>query len=81
MGVSAQRGGKGGGGGQPTRPKYYDIVLSSVSRNAYQFENSLAAYNANNGNPFAEPTVLYSNVYKGYGLFATANKVTKRIYL
>jgi hypothetical protein len=83
MGVSAQRGGKGGGpgGGQPARPTYYDVVLSSVSRNAYQFENSLAAYNANSGNPFVDPTVLYSNVYKGYGLFATANKVTKRIYL
>lgn len=83
MGVTAQRGGKGGGpgGGQVTRPTYYDVVLSSVSRNAYQFENSLAAYNTNNGNPFVDPTVLYSNVFRGYGLFSTANKVTKRIYL
>ncbi len=86
IGVSPRGGGKGGGGGpggggQPIRPAYYDIVLKSVSRNTYQFENSLAAYNANNGNPFADATVLYSNVYRGYGLFSTVNQVTKRIYL
>jgi hypothetical protein len=85
IGVTPPRsGGKGGGpgGGQSTeRPKYYDIIVKSVSRNAYQFENSLAAYNANNGNPFAEPTVLYTNVYKGYGLFSAVNVTTKRIYL
>ena len=86
MGVTP-RGGKGGGGpgggggGQPQRPKYYDIVLKSVSRNTYQFENSLAGYNANVNNPFADPTVLYTNVYKGYGLFSVVNTVTKRIYL
>lgn len=75
-------GGPGGGGVQTTeRPKYYDIIIKSVSRNTYQFENSLAAYNANNGNPFAEPTVLYTNVYKGYGLFSAVNVTTQRIYL
>ena len=85
MGVSPRGGGgKGGGpggGGQPTRPKYYDIVVKSVSRSTYQFENSLAGYNANSGNPFADPTVLYTNVSKGYGLFSAVNTVTKRIYL
>jgi Domain of unknown function (DUF4249) len=87
IGVTPPRsGGKGGGpnggGGQtPNRPKYYDIIVKSVSRNTYQFENSLAAYNANNGNPFAEPTVLYTNVYKGYGLFSAVNVMKKRIYL
>jgi hypothetical protein len=85
MGVTAPRAGKGGGPGgggqQANRPQYYDIVLKSVSKNTYQFETSLAGYNANANNPLADPTVLYSNVYRGYGLFSVVHQVTKRIYL
>jgi Domain of unknown function (DUF4249) len=78
MGVNS-RGGKGGGpggGGGQTTVSEFQVILRSVSRNSYLFEQSLAAYNANNGNPFAEPVVLYTNISKGYGLFSMQQKST-----
>ncbi len=79
LGVSP-RGGKGGGGpnGGGTTPTVaeYEVILRSVSRNSYLFEQALASYNANNGNPFAEPVVLFTNVYKGFGLFSMQQKTT-----
>ncbi len=74
LGVSARGGGKGGGT-TPTVAEY-QIILRSVSRNSYLFEQALASYNANNGNPFAEPVVLFTNVYKGFGLFSMQQKAT-----
>jgi hypothetical protein len=80
IGVSQNGGGKGGPGGGGQKPTEYEIVLRSVSRSTYLFESSLAAYNANNGNPFADATVLYTNVYKGYGLFSMQQRATYKVY-
>jgi hypothetical protein len=74
LGVSPRGGGKGGGNTQTISE--YEVILRSVSRNSYLFEQALASYNANNGNPFAEPVVLFTNVYKGFGLFSMQQKAT-----
>jgi hypothetical protein len=79
LGVSTK--GKGGGGGPGghgggSTVTEFEVILRSVSRNTYLFEQSLAAYNANNGNPFADPVVLSTNVFKGYGLFSMQQKTS-----
>lgn len=43
--------------------------LMSISKDTYLYFKSLAAYEDAQGNPFAEPATVYSNVENGYGLF------------
>ncbi len=81
LGVSTK--GKGGGGGHDhgdhgggSTVTEFEVILRSVSRNTYLYEQSVAAYNSNNGNPFADPVVLSTNVFKGYGLFSMQQKTS-----
>lgn len=54
---------------------YYDLVISTYDY--YKFHETVNNYNS--GNPFAEPTLVYTNMKNGYGIFAGYIKVTKRI--
>lgn len=67
--------------GQPGGPLYLEVTLSHLTRELYLFYNSYVQYSNNNGNPFAEPTPLYSNVSGGYGIFGGATDATMRVPL
>lgn len=44
--------------------------LSSVSKSCYLYYKSMNKYSDANGNPFAEPVMVYTNVINGLGIFA-----------
>jgi hypothetical protein len=56
----------------------YEVWMLNCNYDYYTFHNSL--YNNNGGgDPFSEPTLLYSNVEGGLGIFAASNAVKMRI--
>jgi hypothetical protein len=46
------------------------LEIRSISPDYYKYYTSLGAYYASQGNPFAEPVVLFSNIDNGRGLFS-----------
>ncbi len=46
----------------------YDIYLLNCNKDYFQFYKSI--FNYQNGNPFAEPSLIYSNVKGGFGVFS-----------
>ena len=56
----------------------YRVKVSALSEEMYLFYKSYAAYDNANGNPFAEPVVLYSNMSNNMGCFGVST--TKRFY-
>ncbi|GAB2957519.1 hypothetical protein GCM10027048_25110 [Hymenobacter coalescens] len=65
----------------PGGPLYLEITLSHLTRDLFLFYNSLVQYTNNDGNPFAEPTPLYSNVQPGFGIFGGATDASVRVPL
>ncbi|GAA5219630.1 DUF4249 family protein [Membranihabitans marinus] len=54
--------------------------LSNLSQNYAKYKQSAEQFRNNDGNPFAEPVEIYSNVEDGYGIFAfTANSYREKI--
>ena len=51
------------------RVGYYTLVAYSLTEELYNFSRSLNAVRETQGNPFAEPVSLYSNVENGFGIF------------
>jgi hypothetical protein len=47
--------------------EYYDVFLYNCSESYYNFHKSLINYTGDN--PFAEPSLIYSNVKGGFGCF------------
>jgi hypothetical protein len=68
-----------GGGG--LEPAFIEVRVSSLTPDTYRFYQSLQRYYNTDGNLFAEPAPLFSNVRPGYGLFGGATDVTYRIPL
>ena len=56
----------------------YRVKVSALSEEMYLFYTSYTAYENANGNPFAEPVVLYSNMSNNMGCFGVST--TKRFY-
>lgn len=56
----------------------YDVWMMNCNYDYYTFHQSLYNYNGG-GDPFSEPTLIYSNVTGGLGIFAAANSVHIRI--
>ncbi len=70
------------GGSSTTREAaYIELIVSSITPDTYRFYQSLQRYYDTDGNPFAEPAPLYSNVRPGYGLFGGATDAVYRIAL
>jgi hypothetical protein len=63
------------------RPAYLEITVSSLPSTTYDFYQSVQRYYDTNGNPFAEPAPLRSNIQGGYGLFGGATDTKFRISL
>ena len=55
------------GGGQINRQLI--VMLRSISEEQYRYFRSADLQYENDGNPFAEPVQVYSNVENGYGIF------------
>jgi Domain of unknown function (DUF4249) len=61
----------------PIRIVSYVVVLKSISNDKYKYELSRDLYNKSKDNPFAEPTILYSNINNGIGIFSITSRSTK----
>lgn len=48
----------------------FKITISSQSEEKQKYDISLGQYYQNQDNPFVEPTLVYSNILGGYGIFA-----------
>jgi hypothetical protein len=48
----------------------YYVVLLNLSKEYFQFLKSLYIQQYNSGDPFSEPSPIYSNIENGYGVFA-----------
>ncbi len=59
----------------------YKLALLNCSKDYYQYSESLNKYNSGSGsgNPFAEPSFIYSNIKNGLGIFAAYTQ-TNKIY-
>jgi hypothetical protein len=55
---------------------YYDIYLYNCSVSYYSYHRSIRNYTG--ANPFAEPTLVYSNVKGGFGCFAAYTRTRSR---
>lgn len=63
------------------QPDSISVVLNSLSRDAFLYERSLSTFQDNDGNPFAEPVTVHSNIEGGYGIFAATRRSEKKIEL
>ena len=48
------------------------FYLYNISQDYYYYRRSLELYNQTNGNPFAQPVQVFSNIQNGFGIFAGA---------
>jgi hypothetical protein len=64
-----------------TKPAFIEVIVSSLPADTYEFYQSVQRAYDTEGNPFAEPAPLRSNVVGGYGLFGGATDVALRIAL
>lgn len=58
--------------------RYY-LYFKSISRETYLYKKTLNKYYNSNGNPFAEPVRVYSNVENGMGIFGAYSYSLKKI--
>ena len=66
------------------KPLYYnrlDVILFSLSKAGYQFFSSMDESDLTNGDMFASPTVIQSNIINGFGVFAPYSTDTLKINL
>lgn len=62
--------------GQPDpRPADLHVYLAVTDRAYYLYHQSLEQHQDTNGNPFAEPVLIYSNVTGGLGVFSAYNQI------
>ncbi len=60
-------------------PKNIIIELRSVSEEYYKYYTSVYRQSSQENTPFSNPTVIYSNIKNGYGIFAGYSKSTVKI--
>jgi hypothetical protein len=53
---------------------YLQASLLHTDRHYYQYHLSVRGASRSQDNPFAEPTLIYSNVTGGLGIFAAYNR-------
>jgi hypothetical protein len=60
---------------------FYAIKLINLSEDLFKYKLSYRKYKDAQGNPFAEPVQVYSNITDGYGIFAGANEYVDTIWV
>jgi hypothetical protein len=63
------------------KPFYIYAVLVVSDRNYYLYHRDLNKQQGSNGNPFAEPALIYTNIEGGLGVFAGYNQLVSRLEL
>ena len=53
------------------------FILRNVSREYYLYKRSFALHEWVQGNPFAEPVPVFTNIENGFGIFAGFNQVVE----
>ena len=56
-------------------PKYY-VVVANTSESYYLYELSAKLQYWNEGDPFAQPVIVYNNITNGYGILGAYNETT-----
>lgn len=57
----------------------FTLSVSNVSESYYRYMKSMEKGDGESGNPFAEPTSMYTNIEGGYGVFAALCVKSKKI--
>lgn len=52
----------------------FKVIVTSQSEEKQKYDISLGQYYQNQDNPFVEPTLVYSNILGGYGIFASESE-------
>ncbi len=60
---------------------YAIVYMRSISKDYYMYMKTLSAHYSANGDPFAEPVFVYSNVENGMGIFAGYTQTVDSIKL
>lgn len=55
------------------------VVLEALSPDIYEYERTRDRYREADGNPFAEPVEVHSNMSNGFGIFAGASAVERAL--
>lgn len=63
------------------QPTFIEVTVSAISADTYQFYLSRRRYYDSEGNPFAEPAPLASNLTNGFGLFGASADTKIRVAL
>ena len=59
--------------------RWLSVRVISLSRDAFLYLRSLQQYRDSDGNPFAEPVTVHSNISDGYGIFGLGHTATLRV--
>jgi hypothetical protein len=62
-------------GNNPTQPKNLYAYLAVTDRHYYLYHHSVIKHQEVDGNPFAEPVLIYSNIEGGLGVFSGYNQL------
>lgn len=55
------------------------VHVATISKDYYQYVKSFDLYNENEGNPFAEPTIVKTNIKNGLGILGASSEVTDTV--
>lgn len=55
------------------------VHVATINKDYYQYMKSFDLYNENDGNPFAEPTIVKTNIKNGLGILGSASEVTDTV--
>ncbi|MEM6967207.1 MAG: DUF4249 domain-containing protein [Bacteroidota bacterium] len=61
-----------------TMIKAVEVDVLTITKDLYLYDTSRERYWNAEGNPFAEPVLIHSNMENGYGVFTLRNKMTYR---
>jgi Domain of unknown function (DUF4249) len=53
---------------------HYALEVTSLSKSTYRYLKSVSLQQNTNGDPFAEASIVYSNITNGFGIVGAANK-------
>ncbi|NDK56679.1 DUF4249 domain-containing protein [Pontibacter fetidus] len=65
--------------GSVDKPYYINCVLVVSDKNYFLYHRALDKQEESNGNPFAEPALMYTNMQGGLGVFAGYNQLVTKI--
>ncbi len=65
------------GTGEPSEDRQIEVSIAHTAKDFYLYTRSATAQSWNDGNPFAEPVTVHSNIEDGFGIFAGISEAAK----